>query len=591
MGEREIVRPAITGLREGKHRIHCPSCHKTRKKHNQHMKEMSVEVDYKGAKYYCHHCGLNGFEGNSTSRSNNVNLQSKVVKNTINTEKVKEVKREIEMEKFEHNEETINFLKERGISEKVIKKYSVGKLYNFREKRANAVGFPYHDKENKVTAVKWRSANKEKLFSQTGVCNEFFNINSIIEQQSIIISEGEIDTLTWLTVLDGNKHYGAVSVPNGAPLKVSEEVVEPSEDKKYKYIWSSREKLQSIPEVIFSGDNDEQGLALLEEMARRIGRGKCSIVSLEPYKDANEALQKEGKQFLLDRLAQAKPYPVKGLYRAEDVRGKIEELYTEGKPSGYQIHPAVPLEIARQQMTVVTGLPGSGKSNFVDDCCIHLAKTYGLKICYSSFEKPIAEHITQLVTHIAKKPFFDNGKNKERITDLELDAAYNFVNEHFVFQDFTSGRSTKIEEVLDVANVATMWGASVLVIDPYNWIEPEQNTNMSEGISNMLTKVQNWSVATNSHVFFVAHPAKFHDTEIPEGMQIGGSISWFSKADTGLTIHRDKQSKQPICKIWKVRWSWLGTPQTVELQHNPDTGAFTKRFGYVPTDWDFADDF
>ena len=589
MGEREIIKPTITRLGEGKHRIHCPSCHKSRKKHNQHMKEMSVEVDFKGAKYYCHHCGLSGFEGN------NVNSQQSnkavVAKKTISTKKVREVRREIEMENFEHNDKTINFLKERGISEKVIKKYSVGKLYNFREKKANAVGFPYHDKENKVRAVKWRSADKEKLFSQTGVCDEFFNINSIIEQQSLIISEGEIDTLTWLTVLEDNKHYGAVSVPNGAPLKVSEEVVEPSEDKKYKYIWSSREKLQSIPEVIFSGDNDEQGLALLEEMARRIGRGKCSIVSLEPYKDANEALQKEGKQFLLDRLAQAKPYPVKGLYRAEDVRGKIEELYTEGKPSGYQIHPAVPLEIARQQMTVVTGLPGSGKSNFVDDCCIHLAKTYGLKICYSSFEKPIAEHITQLVTHIAKKPFFNTGKNKERITDLELDAAYNFVNEHFVFQDFTSGRSTKIEEVLDVANVATMWGSSVLVIDPYNWIEPEKNANMSEGISNMLTKVQNWSVASNSHVFFVAHPAKFHDTEIPEGMQIGGSISWFSKADTGLTIHRDKQSKQPICKIWKVRWSWLGTPQTVELDHNPDTGAFTKRVGYNPNDWDFADDF
>ena len=198
MGEREIIRPTITRLGEGKHRIHCPSCHKSRKKHNQHMKEMSVEVDFKGAKYYCHHCGLSGFEGN------NVNSQQSnkavVAKKTISTKKVREVRREIEMENFEHNDKTINFLKERGISEKVIKKYSVGKLYNFREKKANAVGFPYHDKENKVTAVKWRSADKEKLFSQTGVCDEFFNINSIIEQQCLIISEGEIDTLTWLTV-------------------------------------------------------------------------------------------------------------------------------------------------------------------------------------------------------------------------------------------------------------------------------------------------------------------------------------------------------------------------------------------------------
>ena len=189
-------------------------------------------------------------------------------------------------------------------------------------------------------------------------------------------------------------------------------------------------------------------------------------------------------------------------------------------------------------MTVVTGLPASGKSNFVDDCCIHLARTYGLKICYSSFEKPIAEHITQLVTHVAQKPFFD-GKD-ERISSLELDAALDFVNQHFIFQDFTSGRSTKIEEVLDVASAGTMWGSSILVIDPYNWIEPEQNTNMSEGISNMLTKVQNWAVANDSHVIFVAHPSKLQDRNVPEGMEISGSMAWFAKTDNGITIHRER---------------------------------------------------
>jgi twinkle protein len=585
MGEKDLIIPTLKGLSHGKHRIKCPSCHPKRKKHNQSQRELSVEVDDKGIKYFCHHCGINGFEGA------NVNLQNRQrnVKTNISRKKVEEIQREIELEDFKHTDKTINFLKERGISEDIIKKHTVGKLYKFREKTAEAIGFPYYDKDNNTVAVKWRSAGDEKFFSQTNSCNEFFNINSIVEQQALIICEGEIDALTWMTVLEDNQHYGVVSVPNGAPLKVSDQKLEPDEDKKYKYIWSAREKLNAIPEIVFSGDNDEQGNALLEEMAKRLGRGKCTIIDLGDHKDANEALQKEGKQFLLDRLAQAKPYPVSGLYRAEDVISKIQELYTDGKPTGYQIHPVIPLEIARQQMTVVTGLPASGKSNFVDDCCIHLARTYGLKICYSSFEKPIAEHITQLVTHVAQKPFFD-GKD-ERISSLELDAALDFVNQHFIFQDFTSGRSTKIEEVLDVASAGTMWGSSILVIDPYNWIEPEQNTNMSEGISNMLTKVQNWAVANDSHVIFVAHPSKLQDRNVPEGMEISGSMAWFAKTDNGITIHREKETGDPLCKIWKVRWSWLGSPQTIHLNHNPRTGAFSKVAGYNPANWEFLDDF
>ena len=134
-----------------------------------------------------------------------------------------------------------------------------------------------------------------------------------------------------------------------------------------------------------------------------------------------------------------------------------------------------------------------------------------------------------------------------------------------------------------------MWGAKILVIDPYNWIETDDGGNISEVVSNILTKVQNWAVANDSHVFFVAHPSKLQDRRVPEGMEIANSMSWFAKTDNGITIHRD-EDRNPLCKIWKVRWSWLGSPQTIYLSHNPITGGFAPRHTQS-VDWSFADDF
>ncbi len=586
MEEKNIISETVKYLDQGQHRIYCPSCHKSRKKHNRHQKELAVNVDGNDIKYFCHHCGMSGGLSKNFNTERNFNTVKK--SKEINQVKVKEIMREINLENFKHNEETITFLKDRGLSEDVINKYSLRNLYSFQGRKREGVGFPYYNEENKITSIKWRSADQDKLFSQEGSCNEFFNIQNVLNQKSLIICEGEIDALTWLSVLNDESNYGVVSVPNGAPQGVSQSQKSPDEDVKYKYVWSAREKLNNVEQVIFSGDSDDQGKALCEELAKRIGRGKCWMLDLSPYKDANECLQKEGVAFLKDRLKKIKPYPVSGLYRANDIRLQVDKLYDEGKPTGYQIHSAVDLQIAQGQLTVVTGLPSSGKSNFVDDCCVYLAKTYGLKTCYCSFEKPMAEHVTQLTNHISKKVFFDT-PNAQKINQEELDATMDFINDHFVFQDFSGGRSTKIEEVLDVASQSVMFGVKVLVIDPYNWIEPEQNANMSEGISNMLSKVQNWAVSNDCHIFFVAHPSKLQDTNIPEGMQIGGSMSWFAKADNGITIHRDRETREPLAKIWKVRWSWLGKCETILLSHNPYTGCFSLR-GDKVYDWSFADD-
>ncbi len=75
-----------------------------------------------------------------------------------------------------------------------------------------------------------------------------------------------LDVVSWVIM---NPDTGKMIAAENPDQKL-----EPDEDKKYKYIWSAREKLNAIPEIVFSGDNDEQGNARLEEMAKGLGRGK-----------------------------------------------------------------------------------------------------------------------------------------------------------------------------------------------------------------------------------------------------------------------------------------------------------------------------
>ena len=177
MGERDLIYDHVRHLDLGQHRIFCPSCHPKRKKHNRMQKELAVSVDADGIKYYCHHCGING------GLNKNYTASSVIKKHepTIRHDKAKEIMREIKIDNYKHNNETIDFLKSRKIDEDIINKYSLGNVYSFQGRRRNGVGFPYYDKDNNIKSIKWRSADKDKLFSMEGNCNEFFNINNGVE--------------------------------------------------------------------------------------------------------------------------------------------------------------------------------------------------------------------------------------------------------------------------------------------------------------------------------------------------------------------------------------------------------------------------
>jgi len=567
-------------LSVGQYKRKCPQCHHTRSKH-KHDRALSLNIDTDGVRYHCHHCGIQG----GWMHKKNTYTPDPFERKSITLP-----------DRSEPNAVAKEYLVSRNIAEEVIEKHTIQGTYTFNGKAVPAIGFLYED-EHGVQAIKWRSANKAKYYSQQNVCEDFYNLHNYKTGNDILLVEGEMDALSWMSC-DIPENLTVMSIPNGAPSKVRDGKVDPREDKKFQYVWRAKDQLESAERIILCFDNDEAGGALQEEIRRRIGTSKLWTLDLGGYKDTSEALQDKGVGYLLGQLEVADPYPTVGLYRARDFKRDYDQLYEEGQISGSstglrsldQLIQVVP-----GMLTVVTGFPSSGKSDLIDQICLNLARQEGLKTVYCSFEKPPALHMAQLAQKLMDKPFFEGIST--RMAHEAKDYAYEWIDEHFLFMDHTLDGPTTIDGILDTASAAVMQiGCRLLVIDPYNFIELPPSDRETDSISKMLTKIQKWAKSHDVHVFFIAHPTKLSPDRrsdkkvVITGHDIAGSAAWFAKADLGITAWRHQRDEEPPeCHVWKVRWGWIGTNGYCQLDFDRATGRWTDHIREEVDDarWDF----
>lgn len=565
-------------LAVGQHKRKCPQCHHDRSKH-KHDKSLSLNIDSDGVRYHCHHCGINGgwMHKNET--------YTPFYRDPITFPK-----------EFAPNETAKNYLLERNITEQVMEEHTVQGTYTFNGKSVPAIGFLYKDAEG-VSAIKWRSAGPKKYYSQQNVCEDFYNLHNYKKGNDILLVEGEMDALSWMSC-DLPENLTVMSIPNGAPAKVKDGKSDPREDKKFQYVWRAKNQLESAERIILCFDNDEAGGALQEEIKRRIGTSKLWTLELEGCKDTSEALDKKGASYLLGQLEVCDPYPTVGLYRARDFKKDYDTLYEDGQLSGSSTGLKSLdklIQIIPGMMTVVTGFPSSGKSDLIDQICLNLARSEGIKTVYCSFEKPPALHMAQLAQKLMDRPFFEGIST--RMEHEKKDYAYEWMDEHFLFMDHTLDGPSTIEGILDTASAAVMQiGCRVLVIDPYNFIELPKADRETDSISRMLTKIQKWAKSHDVHVFFIAHPTKLSPDRrsdkkvVITGHDIAGSAAWFAKADLGITAWRHPRDEEPPeCHVWKVRWGWIGTNGYCQLDFDRATGRWTDHIREEVDDarWDF----
>ncbi|PHT54916.1 Twinkle -like protein, chloroplastic/mitochondrial [Capsicum baccatum] len=254
------------------------------------------------------------------------------------------------------------------------------------------IAFTYR-RDGALVSCKYRDMAK-KFWQEADTLKIFYGLDDIKGSSDIIIVEGEMDKLA----MEEAGFRNCVSVPDGAPPFISDKELPPvDKDTKYQYLWNCKEYLEKASRIILATDGDPPGQALAEELARRLGRERCWRVtwpnktSIDRCKDANEVLMYLGPGALREVIEGAELYPIQGLFNFKDYFTEIDAYYHQtigyelGVSTGWrslnQLYNVVPGEL-----TIVTGVPNSGKSEWIDALLCNLNHSVGWKFALCSME-------------------------------------------------------------------------------------------------------------------------------------------------------------------------------------------------------------
>lgn len=308
-------------------------------------------------------------------------------------------------------------------------------------------------------------------------------------------------------------------------------------------------------------------------------------------KDANEVLMRDGAGLLSAFVQTAEPLPIRGLLRFHEYYDDIIKHYYlelkdgQGVSTGWgsvdKYYKVVPGEL-----TIVTGVPNSGKSEWIDALLANLSEMHGWTFAMCSMEKRATDHARQLAEKFVGRPFFDlpYARGVKRMTFDELDAAMDWVDDRFHLIRYEDEQLPSVDWVLEIAKAAVYrYGIRGLVIDPYNELDHQRPSSMSETeyVSQMLTKVKRFAQTAGVHVWFVAHPKQLREWkgQAPNLYDISGSAHFINKADNGIVVHRNRDpnsqsAAQVEILVRKVRNKAAGTIGDCVLEYERINGRY-----------------
>jgi twinkle protein len=545
------------GLEAGKTQGICPLCSSSRKPENRKAK--CASYDWERGLGTCHNC-------DSTFQLHTYKRKGKSTREYVKPD----------FDGRAASEKIIKWFADRGISENTLQELKVRESKEYMPqtgKLENAIQFNYYMGMDLIN-IKYRDGRKNfKLYK--GAEKVFYNINSVVNHDWCVIVEGEMDVLA----LHEAGIKNVISVPNGATLNSNN----------LDYLDNCIDYLDDKEKIILAVDADEPGQALRNEFIRRLGAEVCYLVDFEGDKDANDYLIKHGKEKLCDVINKATQVPLEGVSTLRDLENDLLDFVHNGFKPGYQV--GLPnfdkiFSTYTSQFITVTGIPSSGKSDFVDQMCVGYNRNYGWKTAFASPEnKPNYLHAHKLIrkTWEGMPTKDDVGTNKwKQVTD--------HVNDNYFFIDMD--RYTLDDVLKKGGELVKRKGIKCLVIDPYNKVRDTncKTEDVNRYTMEYLTKIEVFAKKYDVLVFIVAHPTKMYkdkdgQIEEPTMYNIKGGGEWYDASYHGILVHRDYDAKTVKAKVLKVKFQNLGeNGAEAHFTWEPKSGS------YIPLVSDIAED-
>lgn len=541
----------------------CPQCSHTRKKATQKCLNVNIETGV----FHCWHCE---WSGKASDRSG-----ARAIERRVAADRPKAyIKPEIKAQGL--STVALTWFSGRGITAAVLERNRVTTARVFMpqvEAEVTAIAFPYL-RAGDVINCKYRDRDKNFRMA-SGAERILYGYDDI--GPTTVIVEGEIDKLSVEVVGLTN----CVSVPDGAPAPNTKNI-----ESKFDYLNDA--SLQNVERWIVAVDNDAPGQFLQDELVRRFGPEKCQIVAWpDGCKDANDVLVQHGPITLRECIEAAAPVPIVGVFDADDFGDEFMRMYDSGMPRGmstgwecmddnWRVQPG--------QLVVVTGIPGHGKSEWVDALTVNLALDHGwITAFYSPENYPVGLHMMKLVEKKVGKPY--NPGPIERMTKKEAADAKDWLRQHYAW---LMPEQPSLDEILAKAQALVLRrGVRVLVIDPWNEVEHARGSGVTEVeyVNQSLSRLRRFARKHELVVIVVAHPRLLErkadgSYPVPTPYDISGGAMWRNKADNCLAIYANPSDPKSAVEVHvqKVKFKLYGQVGMVPMTWDRPTGRYFPRF-------------
>lgn len=258
----------------------------------------------------------------------------------------------------------------RGISEETVKRFEI----TVQTEHENVLVFPFFDEKGRMQFVKYRKTDfdknrdKNKEWCERECRPVLFGMKQCSGQfDRLVITEGQIDSLSVAEAGIEN----AVSVPNGA--------------KGFTWVPYCYDWITKFQEIVVFGDFEKGSMTLLEDIRKRF---PCKIrqVREQDYrgcKDANELLQKFGKEAVRQAVEQAVFVPLNRVLSLAEVESvniyELPKLKSGIMELDKELYGGLPFGM----VCILAGKRGDGKSTLASQIMVNALEQDYVTFTYS----------------------------------------------------------------------------------------------------------------------------------------------------------------------------------------------------------------
>lgn len=463
-------------------------------------------------------------------------------------------------------------LTDRGISEKIAKKYGVRVVYDAQGKITKHI-YPFYN-GNEIVGTKTRFVNDKDFrfngtYESTGLFGEQLFRNT--GGKYLTITEGECDAMAVHEMMDSK--WAVVSIKRGAQAAVKD-------------IRDSIEFVESFETVVLCFDNDQQGRKAARDVANILKPGKVKILTLPTgYKDANAMLQQNKYSEFTKAWWEAKKFTPSGILELSSEKDKwINREVKESIAYPWDGLNKKLYGMRKSELVTISGGTGLGKSSFTRELSHYLIKNTKDNVGIIALEENWLKTADGLISIEANDRLYLTEK-REKYSEEELSTLFDrVIEEGRVFIHSHLG-VTDIDDIFSklrymIVGCECQW---VIVDHLHMLVNCLTESDERRGIDQLMNRLRSLVEETGVGMFLVAHLRRAggdrgHEQGVTVSLShLKGSQGISQLSDSVIALERNQQAEDPdeanTTKVRVLKSRYTGdTGLACSLKYNLDTG-------------------